>query len=80
MDCTGDTDHDGNLNVEGEWQFSNLARGAHCFSVYATDGAGRQSPTTQLLDDRYRRQTHRRRQPHVTALPRHQPAAGHDLH
>jgi len=48
MDCTGDTDHDGNLNVEGEWQFSNLARGAHCFSVYATDGAGRQSPTTEF--------------------------------
>ena len=39
MDCTGDTDHDGNKTVEGEWQFSNLALGQHCFNVYATDGA-----------------------------------------
>ena len=48
MGCTGDTDHDGNRNVEGEWQFSSLAQGAHCFSVYATDGGRRQSPTTEF--------------------------------
>lgn len=46
MDCTGDTDHDGNRNVEGEWQFENLALGQHCFYVYVTDWARRVSPTT----------------------------------
>ena len=48
MNCTGDTDHDGNRNIEGEWQFSAVAQGAHCFSVYANDGEGRQSPTTEF--------------------------------
>jgi hypothetical protein len=46
MDCTGDTDHDRNHTVEGEWQFANLALGSHCFSVYATDWSGNAGPTT----------------------------------
>ncbi len=48
MNCTGDTDHDGDTNVEGEWQFENLAPGPHCFYVWATDKAGNVSPTTSL--------------------------------
>ncbi|MGO9855019.1 MAG: beta strand repeat-containing protein [Acidimicrobiales bacterium] len=46
MNCTGDTDHDGDPQVEGEWQFNNLAPGQHCFYVWATDKAGNVSPTT----------------------------------
>ena len=46
MDCTGDTDRDGNRTVEGEWQFQNLALGQHCFNVYASDGVGHVGPTT----------------------------------
>ncbi|HEV2374690.1 MAG TPA: hypothetical protein VGS19_21325 [Streptosporangiaceae bacterium] len=48
MACTGDTDHDRNPMVEGEWQFSNLALGSHCFSVYATNGSPHTSPTTKF--------------------------------
>ena len=48
MNCTGDTDHDGNRSVEGEWQFNNLGQGAHCFSVYATNGEPHTSPTTEF--------------------------------
>ncbi len=47
--CTGDTDGDGNnQDVQGEWQFSNLALGQHCFYVYATDEAGNVGPTTKF--------------------------------
>jgi len=45
--CNGDTDNDGNPAVEGEWQFSNIAPGPHCFSVYAQDTLRNVSPTTQ---------------------------------
>lgn len=45
--CTGDTDHDGNHSVEGEWQFEHLAAGRHCFYVYATDEAANVGPTTR---------------------------------
>ena len=55
--CTGDTDHDGDGRfnppgpfgggeAEGEKQYTNLAPGRHCFSVYATDREGTRSPTT----------------------------------
>ena len=43
--CTGDTDHDGNSDVEGELQLTGLAVGPHCFSVFATDEA-QVGPTT----------------------------------
>jgi len=46
MDCSGDTDRDGNRTVEGEWQFPNVALGQHCFNVYASDGVGHVGPTT----------------------------------
>jgi hypothetical protein len=46
MACTGDADGDGNGGVQGEWQFSNLALGPHCFNAYATDKAGNTGPTT----------------------------------
>ncbi len=46
MNCTGDTDHDGDTNTEGEWDFTNLAPGPHCFYVWATDKAGNVSPTS----------------------------------
>ncbi len=45
--CTGDTDHDGDGNVEGEWQFENLAPGPHCFYVWAIDKAGNVGPSIQ---------------------------------
>jgi hypothetical protein len=48
MACTGDTDGDGNKDVQGEWQFSNLVLGTHCFNVYATDKAGNVGPTTKF--------------------------------
>jgi hypothetical protein len=46
MNCTGDTDHDGDTNVQGEWQFKNLAPGPHCFYVWAINKAKNISPTT----------------------------------
>ncbi len=46
MNCTGDTDHDGDTNTEGEWDFTNLAPGPHCFYVWATDKAGNVSSTS----------------------------------
>jgi hypothetical protein len=48
MPCTGDTDHDGNKTVEGEWQLAKLAAGPHCFYVYAADPANRAGPTTKF--------------------------------
>lgn len=48
MGCTGDTDHDGDHGVEGEWHFANLAPGQHCFYVVATDKAGNVGPVTQF--------------------------------
>lgn len=49
MACTGDADGDGNnQDVQGEWQFRNLATGQHCFYVYATDKAGNAGPTTKF--------------------------------
>ena len=54
MNCTGDTDHDGDPNVEGEWEFDNLAPGPHCFYVYATDKAGNVGSDHQLLLDHHR--------------------------
>jgi hypothetical protein len=44
-DCTGDADHDGD-SEQGEAQYSNMAPGAHCFTVYATDAAFNLGPTT----------------------------------
>jgi len=49
--CTGDTDHDGDSFVEGERQFTGLAVGPHCFSVFATDEAGLVGPTTKFCWD-----------------------------
>jgi adhesin/invasin len=46
MNCTGDTDHDSDPSVQGEWQFENLTPGPHCFYVYATDEAANVGPTT----------------------------------
>ena len=37
--CTGDTDNDGDPQVEGEWQFTNIAPGPQCFYVWAVDEA-----------------------------------------
>ena len=34
MNCTGNTDHDADQFVEGEWRFSGLSPGMHCFHVY----------------------------------------------
>jgi hypothetical protein len=45
--CTGDTDHDGDRFVEGELHLHNLSPGSHCFSVYARDEAGNDSPATK---------------------------------
>jgi hypothetical protein len=54
--CTGDSDHDGDGNSQGEHnghgstfgeiQYGTLTPGPHCFTVYATDPAGNVSPTT----------------------------------
>jgi hypothetical protein len=44
--CNGDTDNDGDPQVQGEWQYTNLSAGPHCFSVWATDKAGNVGPTT----------------------------------
>jgi hypothetical protein len=44
--CTGDTDHDGDRNVEGERQYENLPPGQHCFAVYVTSEAGNRSAAT----------------------------------
>jgi len=46
VNCTGDTDHDSDPSVQGEWQFENLTPGPHCFYVYATDEAANVGPTT----------------------------------
>jgi hypothetical protein len=51
INCTGDTDHDGDANeghgaVQAEMQYANLAPGNHCFAVFATDLAGNVGPTT----------------------------------
>jgi hypothetical protein len=46
--CTGDTDHDNDgPPVEGELHLHNLSAGPHCFSVYARDEAGSDSPPAQ---------------------------------
>jgi len=44
--CNGDTDNDGDPQVQGEWQYTNMSPGPHCFYVWATDKAGNVSPTT----------------------------------
>jgi hypothetical protein len=46
VNCTGDTRHNGAWHVEGEWQYFNLSRNFHCFSVYAESRWGEKSPTT----------------------------------
>ena len=46
VNCTGDTDHDDDPGVQGEWQFENLSPGPHCFYAWATDLAGNVGPTT----------------------------------
>ncbi|HLN05908.1 MAG TPA: hypothetical protein VK217_06505, partial [Acidimicrobiales bacterium] len=48
VNCTGDADNDGDPNVQGEWQYENLAAGPHCFAAYVADGAGNQSAPTQF--------------------------------
>ena len=47
MNCTGDTDHDGDRVFGGEWRFHNLAPGPHCFAVSATDRFGHPGPPTR---------------------------------
>ncbi len=51
VNCTGDSDHDGDANeihggVLAEVQYANLTPGNHCFSAFATDLAGNVGPTT----------------------------------
>jgi len=48
MNCTGETDHDGDFWVQGEIQYTNLAAGPHCFSAVAIDRAGNHSTPTQF--------------------------------
>jgi len=48
MNCTGDTDHDGDFWVQGEIQYKNLTPGPHCFSAVAVDRAGNESAPTQF--------------------------------
>src|SRR5271167_1595608 len=45
--CNGDTDNDDDPQAQGEWQYTNLSAGPHCFSVWATDKAGNVGATTK---------------------------------
>jgi hypothetical protein len=52
MNCTGNTDHDFDQFVPGEWQFRHVTPGRHCFYVYAVGSVigvgGVASPVTRF--------------------------------
>jgi hypothetical protein len=44
--CTGDTDHDGDHDTQGEIEYHHVSPGQHCFSVFATDRVHNAGPST----------------------------------